>query len=343
MENTILDLFENQKLTPGKISKKLKISIEKIRNVLEKHHYLTIGRTWQKSVDMKHAIDYYLNNPTVLIDEAAKKFQVYPDNLSLNLRKLGYSIEDRKNIPQFDDHIFDVIDTEEKAYWLGFIFADGYIQAKNTVHFRHCFAIGLATIDTHHLEKFNSFIKCKINKVRIDKYHQCGKEKERCIWSCGNKNIWTALNNLGCVPNKSLILKFPTIEKNLIRHFIRGYFDGDGTLGAYGKHKYPSCSLVGTKDMLDHIIQQLPFNPTIYHHKGHKEETLTMSFACQKAIDFLNYIYNDSKIYLDRKYNKYYNMCRLWEKSHGLSETKIGENCDVDPEVTKEIKESLAP
>lgn len=65
---------------------------------------------------MKHAIDYYLNNPTVLIDEAAKKFQVYPDSLSLNLRKLGYIIEDRRNIPQFDDHIFDIIDTEEKAY-----------------------------------------------------------------------------------------------------------------------------------------------------------------------------------------------------------------------------------
>lgn len=106
-------------------------------------------------------------------------------------------------------------------------------------------------------------------------------------------------------------MKFPQIKQELVRHFIRGYFDGDGTLGCYGKHLQPTSSLVGTKDMLDNISKQLSFNPTIYHHKGHKEETLTMSFASQKAIDFINYIYKDSTIYLDRKYNKYIEMCRL--------------------------------
>ena len=63
--------------------------------------------------------------------------------------------------------------------------------------------------------------------------------------------------------------------------------------------------------MLDNISKQLSFIPYIYHHKCHKEETLTMSLSSQKAIDFINYIYKDATIYLDRKYNKYIEMCRL--------------------------------
>lgn len=343
MKNTILDLFENEKLMPAKIAKKVKLSTAEVQSILREFGYLTKGRTWEEAVKIKKAVEYYINNSTVTLEETSKLFGVYPDNLSKNIKDLGYQVTDRARIPQFDETIFDNIDTEEKAYWLGFIYADGYIQSPNVKQFKYVFAIGLATVDISHLKKFNSFVKCKTNKVRIDKYHQYGKEKERCIWSCANKHFWNALNNLGCVPNKSLILKFPKINQELIRHFIRGYFDGDGTLGCYGKHLQPSCSLVGTKDVLDNIANQLFFTPTIYHHKGHKEETLTMSMASQKAIDFINYIYKDSTIYLDRKYDKYIKMCRLWEKSHRLLETKIGESCDVNPEVTKEIKESLAP
>ena len=311
MKNTILDLFENEKLMPAKIAKKVKLSTAEVQSILKEFGYLTKGRTWEEAVKIKKAVEYYINNSTVTLEETSKLFGVYPDNLSKNIKDLGYQVTDRARIPQFDETIFDNIDTEEKAYWLGFIYADGYIQSPNVKQFKYIFAISLATVDTSHLKKFNSFMKCKINKVRIDKYHQYGKEKERCIWSCANKHLWNALNNLGCVPNKSLILKFPKIKQELVRHFIRGYFDGDGTLGCYGKYSQPSCSLVGTKDVLDNISKRLSFNPNIYHHKGHKEETLTMSMNSQKAIDFINYIYKDSTIYLDRKYDKYIKMCRL--------------------------------
>lgn len=343
MENTILDLFENEKLMPAKIAKKVKLTTAEVREILKKYNYLTIGRTWEEAVKIKKAVEYYINNSTVTLEETSKLFGIYPDNLSKNIKDLGFQVTDRARIPQFDETIFDSIDTEEKAYWLGFIFADGYIQSKEVIQFKWIFRIGLAIVDTYHLEKFNSFMKCKTNKVFISKYHQNGIEKERCVWTCANKHLWTTLNNLGCIPNKSLVLKFPKIKQELIRHFVRGYFDGDGSLGCYGQYLQPSCSLIGTKDMLDNISKQLSFIPYIYHHKCHKEETLTMSLSSQKAIDFINYIYKDATIYLDRKYNKYIEMCRLWEKSHGLSETKIGKSCDVDPEVTKETKKSLAP
>lgn len=111
-----------------------------------------------------------------------------------------------------------------------------------------------------------------------------------------------------------MILKFPDesifADKSLIRHFIRGYFDGDGSLGMYGKFLQPNCSLVGTKSLLDGIAKQLSFKPMIYHHAGHKPETLTMSFTSSKAVSFVMYLYDNATIYLDRKYNKYLEMCR---------------------------------
>lgn len=138
---------------------------------------------------MKKAIDYYIANTTMMLEDVSKLFDVYPDNLSKNLRLLGYKITDRRNIPQFNEKIFDRIDTEEKAYWLGFIFADGFIQSPTVTKFKHYFGIGLAVKDISHLQKFNTFMQCKINKVRVDKYLQLGKMKTRCVWGCANTHL----------------------------------------------------------------------------------------------------------------------------------------------------------
>ena len=58
----------------------------------------------------------------------------------------------------------------------------------------------------------------------------------------------------GCVPNKSLILTFPNkyqVPKNLINHFIRGYFDGDGSIYEYSKTHAGSISFIGTESVLN--------------------------------------------------------------------------------------------
>jgi hypothetical protein len=61
------------------------------------------------------------------------------------------------------------------------------------------------------------------------------------------------LINLGCVPNKSLILLPPNLTEEFISHFIRGYFDGDGSIGKYnGRHKF---SLIGTNELLTWILK----------------------------------------------------------------------------------------
>lgn len=124
MESTILNLFETTELTAYEIAKKLKIETAEVHKVLQKHNYFTIGKTKDTAIKMKSAMDYYIANEDKTLEDVSKTFKVYPDSLSVNLRKIGISIENRIK-PKFNEHVFDVIDTEEKAYWLGFMYADG--------------------------------------------------------------------------------------------------------------------------------------------------------------------------------------------------------------------------
>lgn len=82
-----------------------------------------------------------------------------------------------------------------------------------------------------------------------------------CVWAASNKHLWQTLNKYGCTPNKSLTLKFPNENifksKDLIRHFIRGYFDGDGCI-SYNKYKYgivPRCSVLVTLQLVTKIAE----------------------------------------------------------------------------------------
>jgi hypothetical protein len=52
-------------------------------------------------------------------------------------------------------------------------------------------------------------------------------------------------------------------------------------------------------------------------------------------------MYHNANIYLDRKYVKYMEYCRLYEESYRELQTNIGESCDANPEISTETKESV--
>lgn len=245
--------------------------------------------------------------------------------ISKHLKELGIEIINKQNRPKFNINVFDTIDTEEKAYWLGFIFADGYIgstpirEDKKSVY---NFELSLALKDIEHLEKFKKFISFE-KEITKDSY--------RCRLMVANKHFWTILNSYGCVPNKSLTLKFPNcIPNDLIRHFIRGYFDGDGciTRHVYVNTVSPAINVLGTSDFLNNIISYSDTTPNIRHDKRHSEETLILEWHKDDGIKFINYLYKNSSIYLDRKfklYNFFKDGSRSVKEFTELSEGKIGE------------------
>jgi hypothetical protein len=122
----------------------------------------------------------------------------------------------------------------------------------------------------------------------------------------------------GCLHNKSLILKFPTEEQvpgYLLNHFIRGYLDGDGSI-SFKKNKYLSIGIIGTKEFLSGIIDYfdktygIKLNLYNYAKRNHNKNIYDIKISCFKALRFLNIIYKDSTIWLERKRNKFNDYCK---------------------------------
>lgn len=300
------------------------------------------------------AVDYYINNlssePSII--KVAQQFEIAKSALSRRLHELNIPVINYQNRTKFDETIFDNIDTEEKAYWLGFIFADGYISSapvNSDKKARYCFELSLKGSDVEHLRKFAKFVKHESVEtvVRINDVH-CGNVIcQRCRICLINKHLWETLNKLGCVPNKSLILEFPDLKifksSDLIKHFIRGYWDGDGCLTwANVEHTRPHMSLLGTYKFLQQLCMQLPQHK-IYAMQNHSKEyrnTYQFSVNGKTALNLSKYLYENSTISLDRKYQKYLQYCRLYEESYKKSGINIGEDCDVNPEISLVFKET---
>ena len=194
--------------------------------------------------------------------------------------------------------IFKKIDSEEKAYWLGFLYADGSVGSTD-----NRIELTLAEKDLHHMEKFKNFIGLD-NKIS---YREQTKSYR---YTFKNKDFKQNLINLGCIPQKSLKLKFPTEEqvpRHLIRHFIRGYFDGDGHFT-----NTPKCfeaGFISTFDFITECLKHLPnsLKKDSKIQKVHREDgAKRYSFYSYNDVKtFLDFMYKDCTIYLDRKYEHY--------------------------------------
>lgn len=230
-----------------------------------------------------------------------RDYKISADCLSLRLRKKGIKIINRQNERSTNHDFFEIIDTEEKAYWLGFLFADGNVHGTTNQ-----IELGLSMKDKSHLEKYVKALnlECEV------KFREKTKSNRVTFFS---KKMKQDLIDKGCVPKKSLILERPkNIPNHLNIHFIRGYFDGDGCLSIMRKNKgidlyTPTCKMLGTKDLLTFIQEtiNLTSGKLIISNKKGDERCKEFGYYSSNAILFLNMIYNNANVYLDRKYLRY--------------------------------------
>lgn len=203
---------------------------------------------------------------------------------------------------------FEKIDTEEKAYWLGFLYADGSVGSKEDK-----IELGLSEKDLKHIEKFKNFMNIT-NKISYRKNTKSYRISFRSI-KCKQDLI-----NKGCVPKKSLVLKFPNenqVPKELIKHFIRGYFDGDGWFT--NTEKCFQIGIIGTENFIKGFLDTVEnINKENKIFKVHREDGAKryMFGSYNDVLNFLNWIYKDSKIYLDRKYEHYLDFIQNGSKYH---------------------------
>ena len=240
------------------------------------------------------------------IREVSKKYNIQRQVLTGWLLAKGYTIENRRASKSFNIHFFDIIDTEEKAYWLGFLFADGAVtQYKHSYDIELSLQIG----DKEHVEKFAKAIGKKY-------VNNNSTYRSRCI--IGSKHMFNVLSSYGCTVRKSLILKFPDKnifkDKNLIRHFIRGYVDGDGCLSFANKeHTRSVVSILGTENFLRGITKEVPNKAKLVNNSKDQDITKVLSYNGKAGFEFAKYLYKDSTVYLKRKYERYLKYCLLYQ------------------------------
>ena len=229
---------------------------------------------------------------------------------------------------------FNVIDTEEKAYWLGFIFADGYISfseenmKKGQLASSYCVGIKLKISDKEHLKKFNKSINGNYKVFEETAYpdgfrNKITKSAKILVYS---KQMYDDLNKY-FDRDKTYTAEFPNISEDLMRHFIRGYFDGDGCFTLTEK-TFDIEFLGASQDFhngLRSVLSKHGFKFT-YETKPNQHGTDMYYIHINRNQDrckFLDWIYDNCNIYLDRKYEKYLE-CKNYKRSIWPRHLEIG-------------------
>lgn len=335
------DLIEyyNSGLTIKEVAKKFGVDDETIRrrnkfygiNIRE---YKPVGKV--DKLTKEELVNLYKSGMSM--NKVSEMYKTTTFTIKNKNEEFGINIEDYYEFRlSYDIHVFDSIDTEEKAYWLGFLYADGCVRSDMNV-----VCLKLNAKDTDHLIKFKNFFKdTRSNTEAIHTQSRVtpqGNPQVISDYEVCNPHIKQALINLGCVPAKSLILKFPDIaifkDPDLVYDFIRGYIDGDGCLSVnYGRL---NVSARGTFEFLSGIIKYFPEFNKVYSEVDRRTNSTQYKISCSsnKADLVAHKLYGNATVYLDRKYNKYATLCKLYT---GEKSGNIGEGCDANTEITSEI------
>lgn len=247
-----------------------------------------------------------------------------PQTLYPILIKAGlYQKKDKNDLRRFkvNDHYFDVIDNEHKAYWLGLLLADGFLS--NSGHATESFGISLSIKDKYILEEF---VKDLESTYTVKEYIGKSKFENSCTdfayakLLIKSKQIFNKLIEYGFTTTKSYdgVVPEKYIPDDLKIHFIRGYFDGNGGLSiGSGSHLY-TLDFTGTKEIITWILEYFDKGNLKLQerHPDRNNNNVSIKISGDKQIySIMNQIYKDATIYLTRKYERYLKLQEKYNKN----------------------------
>lgn len=218
-------------------------------------------------------------------------------------------------------NFFSKIETELQAYLLGFIMSDGSINKK-----RHSLVIHINDKDSEIFDLFKIISpqayteNCKGYESIATIDGRTIKNKSSIRLTISSKILIEDLEKLGVIENKTYHeLHIPNMPENLIRHFFRGYFDGDGSFTCYAKKPNPinreknwkmraSISIVAkTSSLISEFQKWLAQNDIkVNINFDKKKQYFVLAGSADKTIKNLySLLYNNSNFYLSRKYIRY--------------------------------------
>lgn len=302
------ELIYKENLKDNQIAEYFGVSQPKITGLRKKF------KIKRKHKDSEWLIDQYCNKLRTVIS-IAKECGVGREEIRLALRKLNIetnyeTVRQGSKKHDYDESVFDVIDTEEKAYWAGFIMGDGQIEefkrprVDGSIYINYRLNLNLKYSDSSHLQKFLDFLNCTTKKIKkVNVKMPSGNIAEIGNIRISSRPLSLALMNKGIMPRKSLNEPEPSgIPEHLVRHFIRGLLDADGHISDINK-KSPYAEICDGKVLMSWVKKQYPY----LNMKEDKScnGLYYVSVNKKNILNFLNSLYENSTIYLERKYQRY--------------------------------------
>lgn len=254
--------------------------------------------------DIENIISKY--NSGLSLDAIARQYGCTHKPIRRVIVENGGKIRDnRETIQKYkvDENYFDHIDSPNKAYILGFLYADGcnHISPNSWLY---SWQIILKSDDVDLLESIKNEVGYT-GVVDTKSRFAHGKMREYSRLTVCNKHMCEKLCDLGVTPNKTYSTSFPEwIRDDLVPHFIRGVFDGDGCIDKLG-HASFAGSETFVKQLSDIIVKRCNLKCNLYQCKqSNCTYQCHMSGKYNSKI-FLDWIYENSDIKLERKYQRY--------------------------------------
>ncbi len=253
-------------------------------------------------------LDY---NNGVPLHELGSKYHHFEGDIKKLLLKNGVSWRKPGALQkqyEWDTSFFKCIDTHEKAYWLGFIYADGNVRTKE--NYGKVFQICLGNKDRSHLMELRESLKSN---------HPIHEDRGKPRFIIAQTELYDDLVKLGCGPRKSLTLKFPTSEQvptEFINSFILGVFDGDGSISVNKLLQWhfeiigPNAFLLKLQDIIvrntvlqknELSLEKRKAQGQLFYLVWGGGVKLKRSDSVDRVRSLYNYLYQGSPICLKRK------------------------------------------
>lgn len=305
-----IDFIKNNygKMSRGKISKEINRTYSSVESKIAELKLKNLERPWTDE-DLKFLEDNY---KLLSYQEIGEKINRTKNAVQCKMRKQGWIKPEKYS---YNVDFFENIDSAEKSYWLGFIFADGWISQSKT---NSEIGIELALKDIEHLKKFNKSLNGNIDIKEFINYHYDDFIKSNTTKSCVirlyRNKIVNDLKKYGINSNKTYTDNYisPLIPQEYICDFIRGFFDGDGNVWIdKKKNKSLRYTIYNASYTLLNDIREELYKNNIYSQIVVDDRDLYKKTTnCYRLIiggitnsyNFYNYLYSSNCICLERKF-----------------------------------------
>jgi len=308
IDKEIIEMYTKEKIPQTVIAKNLGVDVRRIRKILTDNNIEIFnpkkGKIFIPENIQKQVVELYLEG--FVYTDIKEKLNIGERSIAKILDSKGIirrrpSEYTRKYTADYT--FFDKIDNEYKAYWLGFLYADGYISEKDKNNSAHV-SLYLKDEDEQHIELFKRVMRAENPLEHRDYTTPLGKKNRSCGITIRHEHLVNSLIDKGCVNNKSLILTFPTREQVpevYVSHFIRGYFDGDGCISKTKNNRF-SFQMCGTYEFLTGVLDFLGVSQKLHQGKNKEKNNYSFIIKGNKQIErLMRILYNDSHIFLKRK------------------------------------------